>query len=107
MLKKLLQKFKWLFSPAPQDWLVRECDWIVPERWEDWPLTRVEIPLEIHRWRVPKFIKLVNFEGRAIIEPLKFKLAYDYSNDGKDTLVIKYERSNYPSEPRQEFTIQF
>lgn len=102
---KLSRIWKSLTSNGPHMHTVRPEHWIVDADWSKWVNTRVEIPWEIHRNRKPNFVLMKEVEGKILVDDVPWRLAVDY--DDNDTLIVKYERSNYPMEPRQEFTIRF
>lgn len=95
-MKSIVNFLKFIFTKAPSCHEVKPEDWYVDDNWENWHLTKVTVPLLVHRHRACKFDWLGQREWR---------LARDYDEDG--TLIIRYERSNYPMEPRQAFRIDF
>lgn len=103
---KIIPKIiKQLFSSGPYEHLVKPEDWIVSPDWTKWTETRVVIPWDIHRGRACKFCLLHRFESKVLIQPVPWRLVQDL--DKEDNLIVQYDRTNYPEEPRQGFTIQF
>ncbi len=68
-------------------------------------MTRIVIPWDTHRGRIKKFCLLKRVNGAVYTEPTPYRFIWEYDED--NNLVVKYDRTNYPEDPRQEFTITF